>query len=271
MPVFGSGDGVLEYERHGDPGALPVLLHHGLLGSAGVPEEWHRLARGAGVGLVAVARPGYGRSAPAAMGSIGDWPRLVAPLLDALGVDRCGVLGVSAGAPYGYALAAAAPERVTSVAVLPGLGLVDEAVTRGCYPAEPRQLFEEFARGDEEATRRYWAEQLTDGLAEFPADHPWRRALVDSLAHEAAGPGREARLQQCDWGFALGEAAATVGLWHSRTDTDVPFATAEIIASRLPAATLHEVAAPGHIPTPAAVAAALAFLTAAAATPASTA
>ncbi|MFF2539847.1 lipase family protein [Streptomyces cyaneofuscatus] len=46
----GVARGLAEY---GDPHGRPVVLHHGLLGDAGLPAVWDTLARGAGVRLIA--------------------------------------------------------------------------------------------------------------------------------------------------------------------------------------------------------------------------
>ena len=112
----------LEFSRAGSPGGFPVVLHHGLLGGAQIDGEASALAADIGIDLIAVARPGYGRSTPVQMDSIAQWPELLAPLLDALGVEKYGAWGISAGAPYSYALSAHDHHRVISVAVTSGLG-----------------------------------------------------------------------------------------------------------------------------------------------------
>ena len=84
--------------------------------------------------------------------------------------------------------------------------------------------------------------------------------MAASLAHDAAGPGREAILQQRPWGFEPRAITAPVALWHSRNDEDVPFGTAEIIAQRIPTATLHVQDEAGHEPSPASAQAAIQFL-----------
>ncbi|GAB3279315.1 alpha/beta fold hydrolase [Kineosporia babensis] len=260
MPVFTRDDVTLEYERHGDPQGKPVFIHHGLLGSAGISPEWGKLAAEASLCLIVVARPGYGRSTPLVMKSIGEWAALLSPLADSLELTKFSALGISAGAPYCYALAAGLPDRLERVAVLAGLGKVNEAETRELYPEESQRAFEMFAEQPEADVRRYWFESMAVGLATMPEDHPFRRPLTDSCANGAAGPGREAVLQQREWDFELETLTTPVTLWHSRLDDQVPYSTAEIIAARIPGAVLNEQPEPGHIPSEPMVRAALAHL-----------
>ncbi|GLY14466.1 alpha/beta hydrolase [Kineosporia sp. NBRC 101677] len=260
MPLFTNADVTMEYERHGDPEGRPVFVHHGMLGSAGIAPQWGELATDAGVSLITVARPGYGQSTPVAMQSIADWAALLAPLADNLGLPRFSALGISSGAPYCYALAAALPDRLDRVAVLAGVGMVNEPETRAHYPEEAQRTFETYAQMPETDVRKQWFENLTVGLAQMPPEHPLRRPLTDSIAHEAAGPAREWVLQQRDWGFDLRTLSTPVTLWHSPADDQVPFAAAEIVAARIPGAVLHEQTEPGHFPSEPTVRAALSFL-----------
>lgn len=250
----------MEYERSGLPGGPTVVLHHGLIGSAAVSPEWRQRATAAGIDLLSVARPGYGQSDPAALDTIAEWGPMLAGLLDGLGIREFRALGISAGAPYCYGLAATMPGRVRKVAVLSGLGIVNEPQTRAFYSSESQRAFESFASGSPEEVGAFWRAQLASALDGMPADHPWRDGVVASLAHEAAGPAREAILQQRPWGFDLAAISAPVALWHLTEDPEVPFGTAEIVAERLPTAVLNIQSAPGHAPSPASARAAIAFV-----------
>lgn len=171
------------------------------------------------------------------MSCIADWFTLVAPVLDT--VDAYAVWGVSAGAPYAYALAAQDP-RVTRVAATSGLGHVADAEVRALYNQTSQQAFDFFRTGHPDEVRRYWNDALGGGVT-----------------HDA---GREAILQQRPWGFDLAGIGVPVALWHAREDTMVPFATAERMRDTIPGAVLHEQPAPAHVPTLDTVRAALAFL-----------
>ncbi|WP_066904774.1 alpha/beta fold hydrolase [Millisia brevis] len=249
MTVLEIAGADLEVVRYGRAGSRPVLLHHGLAGSAALPPQWLELVADADVEIIAIARPGYGLSAPREMADIAAWAPIVGELLDRWALDSVGTLGISAGAPYSYALAASLPDRVARVAITSGLGLVNERETRALYPEPSPTLFEWFGTASFEEVAQFWSKNFSAGLADLPDDHPWRTVIGDSLAHDAAGPAREAILQQRPWGFAVEDVTVPVQLWHTRLDTDVPFATAEIVAARIPGAILHEHDDPAHIPT----------------------
>ena len=102
------------YEEYGDPAGEPILLFHGNPGS--------RLSWGAMPGcpfvadarLIAVDRPGYGRTDFAA-DALERWPQDVAELADHLGLERFNVFAPSGGAPYALACAWKIPERLGAV------------------------------------------------------------------------------------------------------------------------------------------------------------
>lgn len=84
----------------------------------------------AGVRLLVVDRPGYGDSTPLPAGpvpTVGGLADDVAAALDALGVERAGVVGWSAGGRIALALAARRPDLVRSLAVT-GTPAPDEEV-----------------------------------------------------------------------------------------------------------------------------------------------
>ncbi|MFJ9979533.1 alpha/beta fold hydrolase [Streptomyces cyaneofuscatus] len=246
----GVARGLAEY---GDPHGRPVVLHHGLLGDAGLPAVWDTLARGAGVRLIAVDRPGYGFSDPVPMAAVGDWTARLLPVLEASGVDGFDVLGISAGAPYAYALAAGLPERVRRVWVLSGLPYVPDVTVRGRYPEEAEPVWTFYREAPEaEVVARFAgaAERMAEVFAASPST---LAALPRLAAHGWRGPAREVRLQTRPWGFVPGEVAQPVRLWHAPADQEVPFPAAEATAALFPAARLTGQSAPDHIPSEATV------------------
>lgn len=250
----------LEYQRVGAVGGLPVVVHHGLVAGSATAPRATEAAAARGIELIGVARPGYGSSAPAGMESVADWHRLVTPLLDELGVGRYGVWGVSAGAPYSYALAALDPGRVTGVAITSGIGLVNDPAVVAEYGEESRRAFEFFRTSGLDAVREFWNNLLKQSLETAPADSPFIPGVIASLANDGYGPGREAWLQQRPWGFDFAAIVAPVRMWHAVDDDMVPFATAQMISRLVPDVVFEAVAGESHIPTDATVVAALEFL-----------
>ncbi len=101
-----------EYGERGR--SFPVLYLHGFLGSRLEP----RVAGDLGLHLFAPDRPGYGASEPCPGLTLRGFAADVATLLDALGLDRVAVVGVSAGGPYAMATAAGLGARVVRLALV---------------------------------------------------------------------------------------------------------------------------------------------------------
>lgn len=140
---------VLAVDDVGDPAGRPVLYLHGTPDSRLSRHPDDGLAAAIGVRLVAVDRPGCGRSDPHAGRTLGSVADDVAAALDHLGVERAGIVAWSGGAPYAVALAARHPHRVTSVAlvapVVPLVALADDPALLAV--AEGRAMLLEMAEG----------------------------------------------------------------------------------------------------------------------------
>jgi pimeloyl-ACP methyl ester carboxylesterase len=86
--------------------------------SRGLGRALAATAREVGVRLVIPDRPGSHGSTPKPGRKVADWPADHLALMDALDVDRFGIVTQSGGTPYGIAVAGAAPERVTAHSLL---------------------------------------------------------------------------------------------------------------------------------------------------------
>ncbi|WP_395691057.1 alpha/beta fold hydrolase [Nocardioides sp.] len=115
-----------QYWDNGVAGPAVLFFH-------GCPDTRHAAMTGAsaakalGVRLVAVNRPGYGRSDrhPSTQSSVADDAVAAA---DALGIDRFAALGMSVGTAYALVCAARHPDRVRALALVAGPD--DEALAR---------------------------------------------------------------------------------------------------------------------------------------------
>ncbi|MEO1222664.1 MAG: alpha/beta hydrolase [Pseudomonadota bacterium] len=236
------------YGRFGRRGGRPVLVHHGLMGDATLGAAWASLGESLGLEWIVIARPGYGRTPPAAMNRVADWPALVEPLLHALGViGRFDAVGISAGAPYAYALAAAMPDRVGHLSILSGVPFIDAAGVLAAYPEDAQAAYARYASSEETDLRaefRTFCENIATKLGDNPQ---LSAAVAPILAHDAAGPAREAWLQARDWGFNQGAIVCPVDLWHAEADDMVPYAAARLSADGLPNAVWHVQAEPSHL------------------------
>ena len=107
-----------QYWDNGVAGPAVLFFH-------GCPDTRHAAMTGAsaakalGVRLVAVNRPGYGRSDrhPSTQSSVADDAVAAA---DALGIDRFAALGMSVGTAYALVCAARHPDRVRALALVAG-------------------------------------------------------------------------------------------------------------------------------------------------------
>jgi pimeloyl-ACP methyl ester carboxylesterase len=103
------------YADFGPADGTPVLWCHGGPGSRIEPLADAPAARAAGYRFIGVDRPGYGLSTPQPGRTIGGWVADGMTVLDALGIERTVVVGISTGGAYALALAAAVPGRVVGV------------------------------------------------------------------------------------------------------------------------------------------------------------
>jgi len=122
--------------------------------------------------VIALDLPGHGRSAaPPFAGSIEDYAVAVLATLDAMGVERFGVVGLSFGSSIAQAMAVMARERVTSAVLAGGTA----------YPPPPVQ---EMWRGRAAGARRDgMGGQVDDILARWftPAFLVSAKARVDTI------------------------------------------------------------------------------------------
>lgn len=114
-------DRELAYEDFGPGGGRPVVWCHGGPGSRLEPLGVAAEAHDAGIRIIGVDRPGYGKSSPQPNRAIADWVPDALAVLDDLGIDRATFVGISTGGAYALATASIAPERVDAVLVCCGL------------------------------------------------------------------------------------------------------------------------------------------------------
>lgn len=196
--------------------------------------------------VLAYDRPGFGGSSLHAERDLHSDVEDICALLDALSIVRVPVLAFSGGAAIGYALAALAPERITTLSIVSG-------AIWPTAPAPPRAALQ--AAGE-----RLHADPggVVDSLeADAPAVD--RKVLRDPTVHEqllvgahdaaAQGPAGwviEARLLRSTWGFNASAVRCPVRLRHGTLDAAVPLDAAVDTADTLANATLPQIPEVGH-------------------------
>jgi pimeloyl-ACP methyl ester carboxylesterase len=243
--------GVAEF---GGRSVLPVVYLHGFIGS--------RLEPGAveieGTNIISFDRPGYGRTDLQRLPSLRAWGADVAEALVQLGVADCILVGVSTGAPYALAVAAALGKRARRVILAGGIAgpevletaggtalvlsmlgrrgsrtgrLVHRLLSFARATRLDRRLMAMVVAGEREALERQGlsTEVLHARLLQsFRAGN--RRGLRGALA--------DARLVAQPWDFSVSEVRSEVELLHGADDQVVPPAHAHWYAAHLPCARL---------------------------------
>ncbi|BBY20341.1 hypothetical protein MSTO_05460 [Mycobacterium stomatepiae] len=258
----------LSWAEMGDPAGYPVFAFHGTPGSRRQVLVDPAPALAAGARMIAPDRPGRGASTWQSRRTFAGWARDVAELADHLGIDRFAVLGISGGGPDAAVCARFLPDRVSSAALVSGVGsLAEPGSEAGMMTAN--RMFARLAR-DAPAVNavifgliflvgRRAPERVLPLLANsMPAvdtavlSRPEVRSSFLSLLSDASPTaGRAAaqdfRLFARDWGFRLEDISVPVQVWQGDVGVNVPVAHAERQAAAIPGAVLHMVPGEGHL------------------------
>ncbi|HYI61372.1 MAG TPA: alpha/beta hydrolase [Acidimicrobiales bacterium] len=187
---------VLAVDDVGDPDGAPVLYLHGAPDSRLSRHPDDGLAARAGVRLLAVDRPGCGRSTGHPGRTLGSVADDLAAACAHLGVDRTGVLAWSAGAPFAVALAARHPRLVAAVGLAAPLVPVDAYATPEVAEAAGpgRALFAEMAA-------ELPAEEVAAEVAPYLLPDPATTEAVAAHLREEGDERRAAELATVPGGF----------------------------------------------------------------------
>ena len=258
----------LAFCEYGVPHGKPVFYFHGWPGSrleAGLAEP---TARRFNARLIAVDRPGFGRSDFKINRTLLDWPSDVAQLADALGVERFSVAGVSGGGPYALACARHIPSRLKAIAVVCGVGPMESdgacdgmsALARRTFylcrkaPWLLRIVFAKTVwrlRRDAEWYLRDLAKSLPDVDKKALFGSELKDVIVQSTIEAVRAGTRgsvwEGRIYASSWPFRLEDISAEVHLWHGELDATVPPAIGRAQAQRLSNCRARFYAGEGHL------------------------
>lgn len=225
-------------------------------------------ARELGVRAIAPDRPGIGASSFQPGRRLLGYPADVSGLADALGFEEFAVLGWSAGGPYALACAYRLPDRVTTAGCVAGAGPLDGPGAMADLNAQDRRVVE-LGRRSPAAVRvllaasaaavrhapaltvRWTEGQLSEAeRGELRRNQDAlgdRRFFLDAFQQGARGAAEDYRIYGEPWGFDPGEIRVPVRLWSGDADTLVPLRHAELLAGRIPGATLEVVPGAGHL------------------------
>jgi pimeloyl-ACP methyl ester carboxylesterase len=250
------------FADYGMPGQTPVLWCHGGPGSRYEPDLVADAAEQAGLRLVGIDRPGYGRSPPNPGRTIGAWAKEGLAVADHLEIDRFVSVGCSTGGAYALALASSSDRVMAAVACC--------AVTDMRWPPGKAAMHREQiiwnARTREEALAIVAASFGPDGsgaspaaLSDFlpPSDVKlladpkvvvmWQRWIREWIAHGGAGFADDRLADGQGWGtFDVGAITCPVVVLHGSADRLAPPVNARHTAEIVPGATLQVIDGLGH-------------------------
>jgi pimeloyl-ACP methyl ester carboxylesterase len=229
-PRAQSTRGALAIDDVGDPAGTPVLYLHGGGDSRLSRHPDDSIAASLGVRLLAVDRCG-----PAVPGrTLRTWADEV---VAALPVDRFAVVGWSAGGPHALAVAAAAPERVTRVALV-GSMPTPEGVRELPRDVQSVMRLARFSPRIAARGLEAWGRRPIPPTGDPATDEAYARGRVESFRDGGLWLARELAYLGRPWGFELVDVRAPVTLWWGERDTVCPPSIGRDYARRLPNATL---------------------------------
>jgi pimeloyl-ACP methyl ester carboxylesterase len=197
-----------------------------------------------------VDRPGFGGSDLVPGRSLSDFAADVRELADALGLERFSILGVSAGAPYALACAAAMPERVAAVASVSTIppsfsprrsgGTVPYLraplmLLRG-RPSVVKAIMDRvvaLARARPGALRALFSIVVKRDTARERTELTLRRFL-DTIARGSEPMIQDFLICCRPWDFDLSRLRTTVHLWHGLRDSFIPAKAAHNLSKGIP-------------------------------------
>jgi pimeloyl-ACP methyl ester carboxylesterase len=270
-----AGDGLVAINAHrcfsyrslGAPEGKPLIALHGTPGSRLKFVAAHESAKRCGIRLIAPDRWGYGATTAHETPSLSAFADDVCRLADKLGLRTFDVLGISGGGPFAAAVAATAPERVTSLSLVAPIGPIagepDDEITsfhRLCFGALSQRptalgaVFQAFRAmldispdlGVRVAMLRIAAaDRRVLGRKEV-ASH-LGETFAEGLRPGVIGPVTDLGLFGTRWDIDLARARVPSRMWLGSADQNIPRSAARRLASRLPQCTLTELPGEGHL------------------------
>jgi pimeloyl-ACP methyl ester carboxylesterase len=263
----------LGYEEVGKSDGFPIFYFHGHHSSRLEVILWTEMAITLGVRMIALDRPGIGRSDLKAGYQLLDWPDDVVEVANQLGIERFAVAAASGGGAYGLACAYKIPHRLTACglicSVAPGHLLTNDApllmrdmwwmgehlpwlyrlsmrLLMAALGSDAASIEKRFARSS-----RFFGEPDREVLQNAQIRRLFAQTLAECTRQGARGNLDEAMLLVQPWGFKVEEIAfEKIFLWHGARDRFVPVSLAHALAQALPHCTATFYPQEGHFSTP---------------------
>lgn len=258
----------LGYAEYGDPDGAPVVFFHGWPSSRYQAAYLDPKARKRGLRILAPDRPGVGLSDRQPGRGFSNWPDDVAAFVDALGIDRFAIFGISGGGPYTLATCARLGERIRAAAVVCGAPPLGSKEDRNHMHWAYRTLasFKPFRRATLPALIPFSRWMIDRGADHAPMSWmmksiPQRdrdalhtaggwdmvtRSYLEAVRNGSAAMLDEGELYLHPWDFDPAEIHVPVGFWHGLADANLPCSVAKRLADEVPGADGHWIENEGH-------------------------
>ena len=258
----------LGYGEYGNLEGKPVFFFHG---SPGSRLDWSFFddtcrPEDLNARIIIADRPGMGLSDFKYGRKILNWPDDVIELADALQMGSFAVLGISGGGPYAAACAYKIPERLTTTAIVCGMGPSEAPGSKEgaawIFPGKSsmmrRLILLLTSVGMRKKPDRIQS-QIIEGLKgpdkTLLLEKPemakriidsWREAFRSGIS----GVHHEAALYTRPWQFQLQDIPGKVLLWHGEQDLNVPVSVGRYVANAIPNCHARFIENEGHFSLP---------------------
>lgn len=231
--------GKLSYAEYGNSKGKVVFVLGGLLSSIKSNESLDTLP----YRVICLARPGYGLSDYFEMNSVLDWAILLEDFIAYLKVESFNIVGISAGAPYAYALAKHYQTQTEGVYISKGLAAVYRDDILALYDESNVEFYEEVKN----SSREDIGKKVYDAYMPFFSEEIKNSDdFKDAMSGELLNIGQEVKLQVLPWGFELSEINCPTVLIHGTEDTEVPYVAVKKTTTLIPNARLITLEGIGH-------------------------
>lgn len=230
--------GMIDVVEAGGGDRTPILFLHGVGSDHNVwgPQIDHfKSDRRA----VALSYPGYGESAFVPGATRDDFAAAAIAVMDALGIDRAHICGLSLGGVVAIALHATAPGRCASLIIADSFAI---------HP-EGQAIYDRSEGASRTIGMRALAEARAGALLGRAAGPEIRRAVIETMS--AIDPAAYVIGARAVWLADQRARAAAIDvpalILVGEEDTITPPALSEELAALIPGATLRVIAAAGHL------------------------
>ena len=247
MPTAAVEGNELHYLRRGE--GEPLLL---IMGMSGTHLSWGDPFLDAlvaqGFEVITYDHRGVGRSSRIdAQFTLEQLADDAAGLLDALGIDRAHVAGISMGGMVAQHLALRHADRIVTLTI--GCSYAGGEGSSLTPPENFQRLATAWASGDrEQALRAGWEVNVSRDFADRPGEYDrWRRMALELPVPLAVIQLQLQAIAPHDTSARLAEISSPTLVVHGTEDGMLPVANGRVIASRIPDARLEELDGVGHM------------------------